>query len=114
MPYIRVREGNLLRTWGEGIFPRAHGVFMAPDATIWLTDDADHTVRQCTLDEADALIARGREAMASLSEARRAGAAATGASARDGALGTGRGVSLTPGVLPPKEVRLPNMVVLPF
>jgi len=44
------REGNLLRTWGEGIFPRAHGVFMAPDDTIWLTDDADHTVRQCTLD----------------------------------------------------------------
>ncbi len=44
------RAGNLLRTWGEGIFPRAHGVFMAPDDTIWLTDDADHTVRQCTLD----------------------------------------------------------------
>jgi hypothetical protein len=44
------REGNLLRTWGEGVYPRAHGVFMAPDDTIWLTDDADHTVRQCTLD----------------------------------------------------------------
>src|SRR5438874_3750640 len=44
------REGNLLRTWGEGIYPRAHGVFMAPDETIWLTDDGDHTVRQCTLD----------------------------------------------------------------
>jgi DNA-binding beta-propeller fold protein YncE len=44
------REGNLLRTWGEGIYPRAHGVFMAPDNTIWLTDDGDHTVRQCTLD----------------------------------------------------------------
>src|SRR5260221_5810430 len=44
------RAGNLLRTWGEGIYPRAHGVFMAPDDTIWLTDDADHTVRHCTLD----------------------------------------------------------------
>src|SRR3979490_1096972 len=44
------REGNLLRSWGEGIYPRAHGVFMAPDDTIWLTDDGDHTVRQCTLD----------------------------------------------------------------
>src|SRR5271163_4660693 len=44
------RDGNLLRTWGEGIYPRAHGVFMAPDDTIWLTDDADHTVRRCTLD----------------------------------------------------------------
>ena len=44
------RDGNLLRTWGEGIFLRPHGVFMAPDGTIWLTDDGDHTVRQCTLD----------------------------------------------------------------
>src|SRR6266849_4812842 len=44
------REGNFLRSWGEGIYPRAHGVFMAPDDTIWLTDDADHTVRHCTLD----------------------------------------------------------------
>ena len=44
------REGNFLRSWGEGVFPRAHGVFMAPDGTIWLTDDGDHTVRQCTLE----------------------------------------------------------------
>jgi DNA-binding beta-propeller fold protein YncE len=44
------RAGNLLRTWGEGTFLRPHGVFMAPDGTIWLTDDGDHSVRQCTLD----------------------------------------------------------------
>ena len=44
------RDGNLLRTWGEGVFLRPHGVYMAPDDTIWLTDDGDHTVRQCTLD----------------------------------------------------------------
>ena len=25
------REGNFLRSFGEGLFPRAHGVFMAPD-----------------------------------------------------------------------------------
>ena len=42
------REGNFLRSFGEGMFPRAHGIFMAPDDTIWLTDDGDHTVRQCT------------------------------------------------------------------
>src|SRR6516164_7354789 len=42
------RDGNFLRSFGEGMFPRAHGVFMAPDETIWLTDDGDHTVRQCT------------------------------------------------------------------
>ena len=42
--------GNFLRTWGEGVFIRPHGVHMAPDDTIWLTDDGDHTVRHCTLD----------------------------------------------------------------
>ncbi|HEX2152126.1 MAG TPA: peptidyl-alpha-hydroxyglycine alpha-amidating lyase family protein, partial [Stellaceae bacterium] len=43
-------DGNLLRTWGEGLFTRPHGVHVAPDDTIWLTDDGDHTVRHCTLD----------------------------------------------------------------
>jgi DNA-binding beta-propeller fold protein YncE len=44
------REGNFVRAWGEGLFPRAHGLHMAPDGTVFLTDDGDHTVRQCTLD----------------------------------------------------------------
>ena len=44
------RDGNFLRAWGEGLFPRAHGLHMAPDGTVFLTDDGDHTVRQCTLD----------------------------------------------------------------
>jgi DNA-binding beta-propeller fold protein YncE len=44
------RDGNFLRSWGEGLFPRAHGVTMAPDETMFLTDDGDHTVRKCTLD----------------------------------------------------------------
>ena len=44
------RDGNFLRSWGEGIFPRAHGLHIAPDDTIWCTDDGDHTVRQCTMD----------------------------------------------------------------
>jgi sugar lactone lactonase YvrE len=44
------REGNFLRAWGEGVFKRAHGVHVAPDDTLWLTDDGDHTVRHCTLD----------------------------------------------------------------
>src|SRR5882757_5522536 len=44
------KDGNLLRTWGEGVFSRPHGVHVAPDDTIWLTDDGDHTVRHCTLD----------------------------------------------------------------
>jgi DNA-binding beta-propeller fold protein YncE len=44
------RDGNFLRHWGDGIFLRPHGVHMAPDDTIYLTDDGDHSVRQCTLD----------------------------------------------------------------
>jgi DNA-binding beta-propeller fold protein YncE len=44
------RDGNFLRSWGEGMFPRAHGLNMGPDQSLWLTDDGDHTVRHCTLD----------------------------------------------------------------
>jgi hypothetical protein len=43
------REGNFLRSWGEDIFTDAHGLHMAPDDTIFYTDDGDHTVRRCTL-----------------------------------------------------------------
>jgi DNA-binding beta-propeller fold protein YncE len=44
------RGGNFLRSWGEGVFRRPHGIHMAPDDTIFCTDDGDHTVRKCTLD----------------------------------------------------------------
>ena len=44
------RQGNFLRSWGEGIFPRAHGITVSPDDTLFCTDDGDHTVRKCTLD----------------------------------------------------------------
>ncbi|MDA0787343.1 MAG: peptidyl-alpha-hydroxyglycine alpha-amidating lyase family protein [Proteobacteria bacterium] len=44
------REGNFLRSWGEGIFTRAHGIEVGPDQTLYCTDDGDHTVRHCTLD----------------------------------------------------------------
>ncbi len=42
--------GNFLKSWGENIFTRAHGIHMGPDDTIYCTDDGDHTVRKCTLD----------------------------------------------------------------
>ena len=32
------------------MFKRAHGAHYAPDGTLWLTDDGDHTVRQCTVE----------------------------------------------------------------
>jgi hypothetical protein len=44
------REGNFITSWGEGIFKRPHGIHIAPDDTIFCTDDGDHTVRKCTLD----------------------------------------------------------------
>jgi len=44
------REGNFLRSWGEGVFTRPHGITMGPDDTIYCTDDGDHTVRKCTLE----------------------------------------------------------------
>jgi len=44
------REGNLLRTWGEGVFTNPHGSHIAADGHIYLTDNGDHTVRKCTLD----------------------------------------------------------------
>ncbi len=44
------RDGNFLRAWGEGVFPRAHGITMGPDETMFCSDDGDHTVRKCTLD----------------------------------------------------------------
>ena len=42
------REGNFLRSWGEGQYPRAHGVHMGPDDSIYLTDDGGHFVRKCS------------------------------------------------------------------
>jgi hypothetical protein len=44
------REGNFLKSWGEGVFSRPHAVQILPDDTMWCCDDGDHTVRRCTLD----------------------------------------------------------------
>ena len=44
------REGNFLRSWGEDVFKRAHGVHMAADDTIFLTDEGHHCVFKCTLE----------------------------------------------------------------
>src|ERR1700722_14835171 len=44
------RDGKFLRSWGEGLFARAHGAHMGPDDTIYCTDDGDHSVRKLTLD----------------------------------------------------------------
>ncbi len=42
------REGNLLTSWGEGFFNRAHGSGIAPDGSIYCTDDRNHIVAKFT------------------------------------------------------------------
>jgi DNA-binding beta-propeller fold protein YncE len=42
------RSGRFLRSWGEGIFRRPHGLHIDRDDNLYCTDDGDHTVRRCT------------------------------------------------------------------
>ena len=43
------RQGNFKGSWGEGDFSyRTHGIYVAPNGTIFCTDDGQHTVRQFT------------------------------------------------------------------
>ena len=42
------RAGNFLRSWGEGAFPRAHGIHIDAEDNLYLTDDGGHFVRKCT------------------------------------------------------------------
>jgi DNA-binding beta-propeller fold protein YncE len=45
------REGNFKGSWGEGDFSyRTHGIYVAPNGTIFCTDDGQHTVRQFSPD----------------------------------------------------------------
>src|SRR5260221_13093210 len=43
------RDGNFLKSWGEGLFVPAHGAHVGPDDSIYCTDDGDHTVPKMTL-----------------------------------------------------------------
>src|SRR5438034_3259810 len=40
------RDGKFLFSWGEGVFTRAHGIFIGRDDAVICTDDLDHTVRK--------------------------------------------------------------------
>ena len=41
-------DGNYLRSWGEDLFSRPHGIHIGPDDTLYCTDDGDHTVKKIT------------------------------------------------------------------
>ena len=42
------RDGNFIRSWGEGTFPRAHGLHIDANDILYCTDDGGHVVRKCT------------------------------------------------------------------
>ena len=44
------RSGGVLNRWDRGPFVDPHGIRVAPDGSLWLTDDGDHTIRRCSLD----------------------------------------------------------------
>jgi hypothetical protein len=44
------RVGNFLRSWGEDIFNKPHGLQVGPDDSLYCTDEGDHTVRRFTPD----------------------------------------------------------------
>jgi DNA-binding beta-propeller fold protein YncE len=44
------RDGTFVSSWGEGLFARPHGLFIAPDDSVYCTDDAGQTVRKFTPD----------------------------------------------------------------
>src|SRR5438270_1175203 len=44
------RDGSFIKSWGEGLFKRAHGLHIDADDNLYCTDDGDHTVRKCTPD----------------------------------------------------------------
>ncbi len=42
------QNGKFLRSWGEGVFTRPHGIFIGPDDAVYCTDDLGHTVQKFT------------------------------------------------------------------
>lgn len=42
------RDGTFVRSWGESVIRRAHGITIDADDMVWLTDDLHHTVRKFT------------------------------------------------------------------
>lgn len=44
------RDGNFIKSWGEGVFTRPHGLTLGRDDSLYCVDDVAHSVRKCTLD----------------------------------------------------------------
>ena len=48
--FIFNSEGNIVNTWGNGIFKNPHGVTIGPNDEVFCVDNGDHTVRKFTAD----------------------------------------------------------------
>ena len=44
------KDGKFLDAWGEGMFPRPHGIFIDHEDRVHLVDCWDHTIRTFTTD----------------------------------------------------------------
>jgi DNA-binding beta-propeller fold protein YncE len=44
------RDGNFVRSWGEGVFTRPHGITIGPDDSVYCTDDLGHCIRKFSPD----------------------------------------------------------------
>ncbi len=42
------RDGNFLRSWGENLFKKAHGIHIASDGMLYCTDEGDDCIKKCT------------------------------------------------------------------
>jgi DNA-binding beta-propeller fold protein YncE len=45
------RDGNLLRSWGEGMFSKSHMVRFSEDGSVWYVDRGNHTVKKFSSDD---------------------------------------------------------------
>ena len=52
-------DGNVINSWGEGLFGSAHHLEVGPDGSIYTTDIGNHTVRKWTAD-GDLLMTLGK------------------------------------------------------
>lgn len=44
------RDGEFVTSWGDGLFKRAHGLFIGPDDSVYCADDAGQAIRRFSPD----------------------------------------------------------------
>lgn len=47
---VYTADGEFVKSWGEGLFTRPHGLAVGSDGSVYIVDDRDHTVRKFTPD----------------------------------------------------------------